>query len=67
MRSGAPIAASARPRRAAQPADLALPAIGAAAGEVAPPPRSWDRAEALEITDDLFEALYRNGVDVSWP
>jgi hypothetical protein len=50
-----------------QLASVALPAIRAdAAGEAARPPRSWDPT-ALEITDDLFEALYRNGVDVSWP
>jgi hypothetical protein len=36
-------------------------------GETARSPRSWDRTAGLEITDDLFEALYRNGVDFSWP
>jgi hypothetical protein len=29
--------------------------------------QSWNRTAGLELTDDLFEALYRNGVDVSWP
>lgn len=31
------------------------------------PRRSWQRNIDLEQADDLFEALYRNGVDLSWP
>jgi hypothetical protein len=31
------------------------------------PQQSWNRHAGLELTDDLFEVLYRNGVDLSWP
>jgi hypothetical protein len=30
-------------------------------------PQSWNPSAGLELTDDLFEVLYRNGVDLSWP
>jgi hypothetical protein len=45
-----------RPQRAA-----------AAGGEPARRPQPGNRSAGLELADDLFEALYRGGVDVSWP
>jgi hypothetical protein len=45
-----------RPRSAASPVAAAMRR-----------PQSWNPSAGLELTDDLFEALYRNGVDVSWP
>jgi hypothetical protein len=45
-----------RPRRAASPVAAAVRR-----------PQSWNPSAGLELTDDLFEVLYRNGVDLSWP
>lgn len=45
-----------RPRRAASPLAAAMQR-----------PQSWNPSAGLELTDDLFEVLYRNGVDLSWP
>jgi hypothetical protein len=45
-----------RPRHAASPVAAAMRR-----------PQSWNPSAGLELTDDLFEVLYRNGVDLSWP
>jgi len=58
--------------RAGSPDALGLPPPTARAESPARPeaarrPRPGDHHAGLECTDDVFEALYRDGVDLSWP
>jgi hypothetical protein len=43
------------------------PGTSPAEAEAARRTQTRDRHAALDFTDDLFEALYREGVDLSWP
>jgi hypothetical protein len=79
-RDGAPRSASAPMSGAVTPSPArgaSLPAAGDSTSpgraksrpgaEVARSPRSPDRGGGFELADDLFESLYREGVDLSWP